>query len=200
MTALRDLAELVRFPAALTVPGDVLAGAAAAGTLRGWRPVALAASSACLYWAGMALNDYADRELDATERPERPIPSGRVTPGTALGLAGGLTATSLVLAATTGRRALATALPLAGAVWAYDLLAKPTPAGPPVMGTARFLNVLLGGAAASRRALPAALAVGTHITAVTARRGAAAPPRSTLRRRAVPMTGGPAGVGLASRS
>jgi len=29
----------------------------------------------------MALNDYADRDLDAVERPERPIPSGRVSPG-----------------------------------------------------------------------------------------------------------------------
>jgi len=31
MPSLRDLAELVRAPAALSVPGDVLAGAAAAG-------------------------------------------------------------------------------------------------------------------------------------------------------------------------
>jgi hypothetical protein len=31
MTGLRDLVELVRLPAALTVPGDALAGAAAAG-------------------------------------------------------------------------------------------------------------------------------------------------------------------------
>ena len=34
--------------------------------------------------AGMALNDYADREIDAVERPGRPIPSGRVTPEFAL--------------------------------------------------------------------------------------------------------------------
>ncbi|QGH70040.1 SCO3242 family prenyltransferase [Pseudactinotalea sp. HY158] len=171
MTSLRDLAELVRLPAALTAPGDVFSGAAAAGALRGWRPAALAASSVCLYWAGMALNDYADRDLDAVERPERPIPSGRVTPATALRLAGGLTATGLALAAASGRRPLATAIPLAGAVWAYDLLAKPTPAGPLVMGSARFLNVLLGASTAPRgrrSGLPAALAVGTHVTAVTA--------------------------------
>src|SRR5699024_11386515 len=91
MTQVRDIAELVRLPAALPVPGDALAGAAAAGTLSGWRPIALAASSMCLYWAGMALNDFADRELDRAERPERPIPSGRVAPSTALGVASGLT-------------------------------------------------------------------------------------------------------------
>ncbi|HEY0640042.1 MAG TPA: UbiA family prenyltransferase, partial [Pseudonocardiaceae bacterium] len=83
--------QLVRAPAALTVPGDTVAGAAAAGLRLGGRRLALPLASACLYWAGMALNDYADRELDATERPERPIPSGRVTPGEALALAGGLT-------------------------------------------------------------------------------------------------------------
>lgn len=167
MTDPRDLAELVRLPAALSVPGDALAGAAAAGRL-GWRTAALAASSTCLYWAGMALNDYADRELDAVERPERPIPSGRVSPTTALRLAGGLTLAGVGLASLAGRRAVAVAVPLAGAVWAYDLLAKPTAFGPVVMASTRTLDVLLGGSAAPRRALPAALALGVHTASVTA--------------------------------
>lgn len=167
MTSPRDIVELVRLPAALTVPGDVITGAAASGELRSWRPAALAASSCCFYWAGMALNDYADRELDAVERPERPIPSGRVSPTTALRLAGGLTLTGMALAAATGGRALAVATPLAGAVWTYDLVAKPTPAGPLVMGSARFFDVLLGGARAPRQALPAAFTLGIHTTGVT---------------------------------
>lgn len=76
--------ELVRAPAALTAVGDTVAGGAAAGTpLRG-RRLLLPAASAAFYWAGMALNDWADRELDAVERPERPIPSGRVSAGAAL--------------------------------------------------------------------------------------------------------------------
>ena len=45
------------------------------------RTAGLVASSSCLYLAGMALNDYADRDVDAVERPGRPIPSGRVSPG-----------------------------------------------------------------------------------------------------------------------
>ena len=77
------LVELVRLPAALTVPGDTLAGAAAAGRVDR-RAAVLPLASVSLYWAGMALNDWADRDLDAVERPERPIPSGRVRPGTAL--------------------------------------------------------------------------------------------------------------------
>ena len=87
------MAELVRLPAVLSVPGDVLLGAAASGQVRDVpRTAGLAAASSCLYLAGMALNDYADREVDARRAPARPIPSGRVTPGFALGLAGGLTA------------------------------------------------------------------------------------------------------------
>ena len=168
MTSARDLAELVRLPAALTVPGDVLAGAAAAGWPSGRRTAALPAASVCLYWAGMALNDYADRELDAIERPERPIPSGRVPAGHALALAAALSAAGLGLAACAGRQALAVALPLVGAVWAYDLLAKPTPLGPVVMGATRGLDVLLGAAGnLGAGALPA-LAVTGHTIAVTA--------------------------------
>jgi 4-hydroxybenzoate polyprenyltransferase len=87
----RDLIELTRAPAALSVPGDAVAGAAASSTLD-VRTAGLAAASVCLYWAGMAANGWPDRELDATERPERPIPSGRVTPNQALGVAVGLTA------------------------------------------------------------------------------------------------------------
>src|SRR4051812_2117383 len=86
------LAELVRLPAVLSVPGDVLLGAAASGRRSGVaRTAGLTASSCCLYMAGMALNDWADRETDARERPGRPIPSGRVSPELALGLAAGLT-------------------------------------------------------------------------------------------------------------
>ncbi|MBB5791893.1 SCO3242 family prenyltransferase [Jiangella mangrovi] len=164
----RDVVELVRAPAALTVPGDSLAGAAAAGFPYGARTAVAPLASACLYWAGMALNDYADRDLDKQERPERPIPSGRVTPSEALGLAAGLTAAGLGLAAVAGgRRALRVAVPLAATVWTYDLLAKPTPAGPVVMAAARGLDVLLGAGGRERAAALPALAVATHTAGVT---------------------------------
>ncbi|MEU1811277.1 SCO3242 family prenyltransferase [Micromonospora aurantiaca (nom. illeg.)] len=169
MTRLADLAELVRAPAALSVPGDVVSGAAAAGAL-GSRTPALAGASVLLYWAGMAANDWADRRLDAVERPERPIPSGRVRPSVALGVASGLTAAGLAVAtAAGGRRAAAVALPLAATIWGYDLRAKNTAAGPAVMAACRGLDVLLG-ASGGRvvRALPAALTVAAHTWTVTA--------------------------------
>ncbi|MFF3328211.1 SCO3242 family prenyltransferase [Streptomyces sp. NPDC002888] len=173
-----DLARLVRAPAALSVPGDVLAGAAAAGAPLTARTLGVTASSVCLYWAGMALNDYADATVDAVERPERPVPSGRVPRRTALAVASGLTAAGLGLAAVAGgRRGLLGALPLAGLVWAYDLGLKSTAAGPAAMAGARALNVLSGalttdtadaGAAAARRAAGAAALVGTHTYTLTA--------------------------------
>ncbi|MGX1615103.1 SCO3242 family prenyltransferase [Micromonospora chalcea] len=169
MTRLADLAELVRAPAALSVPGDVLSGAAAAGALDRRAP-ALAGASVLLYWAGMAANDWADRRLDAVERPERPIPSGRVRPSVALGVASGLTAAGLAVAtAAGGHRAAAVALPLAATIWGYDLRAKNTAAGPAVMAACRGLDVLLG-ASGGRvvRALPAALTVAAHTWTVTA--------------------------------
>lgn len=167
---LADLAQLIRLPAALSVPGDILAGAVAStGTPRP-RVIGTMASSIALYWAGMALNDYADATVDAVERPERPIPSGRVARRTALATACGLTAAGLGLAALTGgRRALGVALPLTGAVWAYDLGLKSTPAGPAAMAGARALNVLAGADPGRRTsALPAALLVGAHTYTVTA--------------------------------
>ena len=190
MTGWRDLVELTRAPAALSVPGDVVAGAAAAGTL-GPRTAATAGASVLLYWAGMAANDLADRHVDAMERPHRPIPSGRVSPATAAGLAAGLTAAGLAVAvAAGGRRQIPVALSLAGAIWAYDLGAKNTAAGPAVMAACRGLDVLLGTdgrwLTRPRAVLPTALIVAAHTYTVTllSRRevGGAEPslPRRTL--------------------
>jgi 4-hydroxybenzoate polyprenyltransferase len=171
--AVWDLVELVRAPAALSVPGDVVAGAAAAGVL-GRRTAGLACSSVCLYWAGMAANDWADRRVDAAERPERPIPSGRVPARTALAIAAGLTAAGVSVAALAGgRRAATVATALATSVWAYDLALKNTPAGPLMMATCRALDVLLGagpgrGMAGMARAVVASGAVAAHTYLLTA--------------------------------
>ncbi|WP_367049397.1 SCO3242 family prenyltransferase [Streptomyces sp. Je 1-332] len=194
----RDWAELLRVSALFTVPGDALAGAAAAGLSPNRRTLLAIAASLSLYEAGMALNDWADRAEDAIERPHRPLPSGRIAPSAALGAAAALTAGGLALAAGAGRPALAVASGLAATVWAYDLGLKHTPAGPAAMATARALDLLLGAAATSAgvaaagaasagsafrglrsghalgdaprllAAVPAALVLGAHTLAVTA--------------------------------
>jgi UbiA prenyltransferase family len=166
----RALAELVRLPAAISVPGDTLLGAAAAGvplTLPGI--VGRAAASSCLYLGGMALNDYADRDVDAQERPHRPIPSGRVEPTFALRLAQALTVAGVATAGLVGgRRALRVAVPLAASVWAYDLALKDTPAGPVAMAGCRALDVLLGASGGQLRhaVVPAAVVAG-HTLSIT---------------------------------
>lgn len=181
-------AELLRLPALFTVPGDALAGAAAVGARPNSRTLLAIGSSLCLYEAGMALNDWADRAEDAVDRPHRPLPSGRIHPAAALAAAGALTAAGLALAARAGGPSLAVAAPLAATVWAYDLVLKRTPAGPAAMATARGLDVLLGATATGRtpggapplpapnaprrtsvrHALPTALTMAGHTLAVTA--------------------------------
>ncbi|TQJ30795.1 SCO3242 family prenyltransferase [Microbacterium sp. SLBN-146] len=168
MTRVGDLLDLVRAPAALTALGDPLVGAVSARGAVGGRAVPLAAASACLYAAGMALNDYSDADLDAVERPERPIPSGRVSRATALGLGAALTAAGVGFAFLAGRAAGVTALGLAASVWTYDLAAKASPAGPAVMAVCRGLNVVMGAAGPGWRGglFPAGL-MAAHTAAVT---------------------------------
>ncbi|MFI6421601.1 SCO3242 family prenyltransferase [Streptomyces sp. NPDC050842] len=174
----RAWAELLRVSALASVPGDALAGAAAAGSRPGRGTLWAIGASLCLYEAGMALNDWADRDEDAAERPHRPLPSGRITPAAALAASAALTATGLGLASRAGRPALVVATALATTVWAYDLGLKHTPAGPATMAAARALDLLLGATATThppRRpfnslptALPAAALLGAHTYAVTA--------------------------------
>ncbi|MFJ4465053.1 SCO3242 family prenyltransferase [Streptomyces sp. NPDC088928] len=193
MTA-RAWAELLRVSALFTVPGDALAGAAASGR-RPDRGTALAVgASLCLYEAGMALNDWADRDEDAIDRPHRPIPSGRIAPGAALAAAGALTAAGLGLAARAGRPALAVATGLAATVWAYDLRLKHTPAGPAAMAAARGLDLLLG-AAATGAAAGGATGPGPALVPVT---GPASGERGAYRKGPASWKGAASGRGSAA--
>lgn len=167
---LRSFLQLVRAPAGLTVVGDATAGMAAAGRTGLVPRIGLPVASVLLYWGGMALNDAADADLDRVERPERPIPSGRISRRGAVGVASALTVAGLAVAGLTGgRSSLAIAVPLAASVWTYDLVAKRGWTGPLVMGACRGLDVLLGagrdGAVAAARP---ALVMAGHTASVTA--------------------------------
>jgi 4-hydroxybenzoate polyprenyltransferase len=141
----------------------------------------LLAASCLLYTAGMVLNDVFDRDVDAQERPGRPIPSGRISvafaqrlgfgmliAGGALGWAAGLFGGPLDGAQL---RSGLTATALAAAVLAYDWLLKRTPLAPLAMGACRALNVLLGMSVAAGPWRPLHLAVaaglGIYIAGVT---------------------------------
>ena len=132
----------------------------------------LLVSSAGLYLAGMVFNDVFDRQIDAAERPNRPIPSGRVPLRSAVGFGAALMLIGVISAAVVGVQSILVAALLVAAIFLYDGLLKTTPAGPVAMGSCRFLNVMLGASATPDRlwALPqlhVALALGTYIVGVT---------------------------------
>lgn len=98
---------------------------------------------------GVVLNDFFDRDLDAIERPERPIPSGRVPARTAAGLGGGLLLAGVIAAGAATSLGFVIAAAIAAFVLAYDSWAKRhAVAGPAMMGACRGLNLCLGMAAA----------------------------------------------------
>lgn len=148
----------LRAPNLLTVPGDPLAGF----LLASWPGVGPSApspwpsllASLCLYCAGLLSNDFFDREEDARERPQRPLPQGWITPGTALYTAMFLTGIGIILAACSSLHSMFTALLLAAVVWAYNAGGKRhVHAGPYLMGLCRALSLLLGATAFGMRGL-----------------------------------------------
>jgi 4-hydroxybenzoate polyprenyltransferase len=150
--AIKPYLQLVRLPNVFTAAADSLAGwLLVRGTLaEPQRWLLLTLASMAIYAAGIALNDVFDYELDLRERPQRPLPSGKVSRRFAASLGALLLALGPALAALSGSWAsLAVALLLALTVLAYDALLRRTVLGPEVMGACRGLNVLLGMSQAS---------------------------------------------------
>jgi hypothetical protein len=83
---LKTYLQLVRPANVVTSVADVLAGIALSGVLSFWNPEIhglqvfwLCLSTMGLYAGGIVFNDIFDAELDAVERPERAIPSGKIS-------------------------------------------------------------------------------------------------------------------------
>lgn len=107
--------------------------------------VLLSLSSLFLYAGGVAFNDVCDAELDAVERPERPIPSGRVSKKQAALFSMILFVTGIASAILTGPWSGSLAFLIAVSCVTYDRWAKPHVFfGPLNMGICRGLNLLLG--------------------------------------------------------
>jgi hypothetical protein len=127
-----------------TVTSNVLAAVALSGGAPSvLRIAAICVAMSMMYIAGMFLNDAFDREIDARERPERPIPSGEVKAsavfdaGFAL-LLGGIALTAAVaLSSGAGWRPILCAIALATLIILYDAYHKQNPLSPIVMGLCR---------------------------------------------------------------
>jgi 4-hydroxybenzoate polyprenyltransferase len=137
--------QLMRPANLVTAAADVLAGFAAAGLSNLAALPWLLVSTVGLYGGGVVLNDFFDRELDAVERPERPIPSGRATARGAASLGAVLLAVGIGAASLASPTSGALALLIAGCAVLYDMWGKHQRIlGPLNMGACRGLNLLLG--------------------------------------------------------
>ena len=168
---MRGYLELLRPPNVVTAIADVLAGYAVAGRAQPQALPWLIAASVCLYAGGVVLNDFFDRHADAIERPERPIPSGRVSSARAATIGGGLLLAGTLAAVGASRVSAGVAAAVASFVLLYDARAKRHAiAGPVCMGVCRGLNLLLGvsaDAAALHAQWPIASLSVVYIAAVT---------------------------------
>ena len=147
MSKIRDILELIRLPNVFTSHADIVAGfLVAGGYLYHWRSLLLLLlSSTFLYSAGIALNDYFDYAIDLVERPQRPIPSGRVKRETALALGMIFILAGVVSASLVGSASLIISLFLVAAILSYDGgMKRNVLFGPLNMGLCRYLNFLLG--------------------------------------------------------
>ncbi len=151
MTTLLAYLQLCRLPTVFTAMADIFLGfllvhrsltATPDGSLREF--LLLLLSSSCLYLAGMVWNDIFDRRQDAEERPQRPLPSGRVSLRGAIGLGTVLLLCGIGAAFLVGTYSGIVAGLLAACILAYDGILKRTWLGPLAMGGCRFLNVILG--------------------------------------------------------
>ena len=185
--------QLLRLPNVFTAVADVAMGFLVThGDLQPIGLFALLVAASCqLYLAGMVLNDVFDAQVDAIERPDRPIPSGRVSLRQATALGWGLLVSGslcgwLASFVAGDWRPGAIATLLAACVVLYDRTLKRTPLAPLFMGACRTLNVLLGMSLAAGSWVPAewaiAIGIGVYIVGVTifARTEARASSRSRL--------------------
>lgn len=105
----------------------------------------LSLSTIGLYAGGVAFNDVFDADLDAVERPERPIPSGRVSKISAAWMSFLLLVLGVFAAAQVNLIAAGIALAVAALAVLYDYWGKHQNfIGPINMGLCRSGNLLLG--------------------------------------------------------
>jgi len=105
----------------------------------------LTLSTIGLYGGGVAFNDFFDAELDAKERPERPIPSGRVSKANAGWMAFILLVIGVLSALQVGLISGLIALVIAILAVLYDYWGKhQSIIGPINMGLCRAGNLILG--------------------------------------------------------
>ncbi len=138
---LRALLELCRISNLPTVWTNVIAAWVIAGGGWHWHPhlAWLLVGASLMYSAGMILNDTWDVAWDREKRPERPIPSGRISlkAAWAIGIGGLLGGYALMVLA--GGAGWGITAALMAAIVLYDVYHKPWAGSVVVMGACRAL-------------------------------------------------------------
>jgi 4-hydroxybenzoate polyprenyltransferase len=151
VSVIKPYLQLTRPANIVTAIADILAGMAIAQFTFGASPAYwLVLSTVGLYGGGVVMNDVFDAQLDAIERPERPIPSGRVPIWSAAFMGLSLLILGVVSAALFSVLSGIIALVVALLAVLYDRYAKHSAVfGPLTMGFCRGGNLLLGMSAVS---------------------------------------------------
>ena len=141
--------QLMRPANITTAWADILLGCAAAGITVGSLNFAIVSwlmlATTGLYGGGVVFNDVCDAQLDAVERPERPIPSGRASLLGAIALGTILLIFGIAAAAMVSSLSGILAIAIATTALLYDKWGKhQTFLGPINMGMCRGGNLLLG--------------------------------------------------------
>lgn len=172
---LRVYAELLRISNLPSVVSNVLVGAALGGSGADipWEITAPCAVAVLfLYLAGIACNDAVDAEWDAEARPERPIPSGRISQRQAYRITVAGFMLGLAVFASIGLIAFGIGTVLVAVITLYNLLHKRLAASVVFVGAARGLVYLaaataVGGALNEPKPFWFALALFAYTTAFT---------------------------------
>jgi 4-hydroxybenzoate polyprenyltransferase len=104
----------------------------------------LTITSILLYMVGIIINDYRDLELDRKERPDRPLPSGRISRQSALAFAFIATILAIILVTFVSISSVLLALILLITIVAYDCWLKNNILGYFTIALSRVFNVVLG--------------------------------------------------------
>src|SRR5436853_6155575 len=155
-----------------TVWTNVIAGATIANAAANIVDVALVGlAMTAFYVGGMYLNDFFDRDIDARERPGRPIHAGDISAGAVSMIGFALLAVGLALLLGFGLLTLIYGLALAGAIVLYDAWHKGNIFAPMIMGLCRALVYLATGAAVRRginlALIAGAVALAAHVIGLT---------------------------------
>jgi 4-hydroxybenzoate polyprenyltransferase len=144
----RTLLILGRVSNLPTVWSNCLAGWWLGGGHHSARLPLLLIGISLLYTGGMFLNDAFDTEFDRQRRPERPIPSGKISADLVWRFGFGQLALGMILIFFCGTAAALTGLLLTLFILLYDATHKVFTASPWLMGACRFWVYVIAGAAA----------------------------------------------------